>query len=625
MPRYGNLPVVCCLAVILSGTLPQCPAASATAFSGFFALYEANRREGVPSYVTEDFLVRAYAMLLEEAATRYEEREAMPALRELAPLLRTGIGASTEPERAAQSFLAVFEALLEGEPSAREAPDPQAAAREIEAVALAEGIARSPLMRQQIDYSQFRVRGKYGRSRQMGRYFRAVRYAGTVLFPLLDSRATGIGAGDADVLTGAALLISGAVAGNARAAELHARASGPLDYLFGGPDAMTVAHYAARAAETPGRLRLGEAALPRLRLHLFAAGLRPRVLGAPVDLKKLEPGVEARDALAGWQFLPARLAPESAAFQQLVFDRVGRFLGSGRPFTLGTIDGRAAKAFPSVMELAALLGSESAQTRLRRAEETAYEGYAEARRKAARALKLPSGLASEHFALLGEWLGDAADGAPRPSPERRLNTALGFWVLQRHGALLYARQSYTPAAKGLSPATPERRQAWIEPAESLYRALARSSREAARRTRFDRLAVYADLAGRCGDLSALALAGRPFDPGQVAFLNDLDARLLRLTGGKDGPVAVDFHTDGNSGQVAEAALGLPQVAEIGLPGGARARGGLFGVHQFKLPLGERLDDRAWARRLAGGGAPPLLVKASDWKRAGAALGSQGRR
>ena len=325
------------------------------------------------------------------------------------------------------------------------------------------------------------------------------------------------------------------------------------------------------------------------------------------------------------QFLPARLSPESAAFQELVFDRVERFLGGGRPFTLGMIDGHAVKAFPSVMELAALLGSEEAEARLQKAEETRYQGYAEARKRAVRAMKLPAGLASEHLALLGDWLGDAADGAPRPSPERRLNTALGFWVLQRHGALLYAKQSYTPMAKGLPPAAPERLQAWIEPAESFYRALARSAREAARRTAFEPLAQYADLAGRCGDLSARALEGRPFDPGQVAFLNELDARLLRLTGRKDEPVAVDFHTDGNSGLVAEAALGPPQLVEIHLPGGARARGGVFSVHQFKQPLGERLDDRAWARRLARSEAPPRLLKAADWKRAGAALWPKRRR
>ena len=617
MNAHANARAACCLAALLAAPGAQ-PASRSPqeAFPGFFALYETNRREGLPNYITEDFLARAYAMLVEDAVTLFERERALPAMRELAPLVRQGIGETTEPERIAQNFLAVLEALLEGAAAGRGSPDPGAVAQEVAAVEAAAGMARSALMRQRIDYSQFRVRGKYTRTAELGRYFRAVRYAGTVLFPLLHSRATGFSADDADALTGAAVLISGAVAGDARAAELYARASEPLDYLFGGPDSMTVAEYQGRAPRDGPELRVGGAALPRLRLGLFAAGARPRVLGAPVELSKLEPGVRAADALAGWQFLPARLTPESAAFQELVFDRVGGFEGSGTPFTMGMIAGRPAKAFPSVLELAALLGSAEAALRLRTGGETEYAGYEQARERAARAMELPSGLASEHFAVLRDWLGTAREGAARAVPARRLNTALGFWTLQRHGAILHARQSYTPVGKGLSfRRDPERSQAWIEPAGSLYRDLARLAREVSRRTGFEPLARYADLAGRCAELSAQALAGKAFEPEGAAFLNSLDARLRQLTGRADEPVAADFHTDGNSGLVAQVALGSPQVTAIELPGGAVARGGLFRVHQFKQPLEERLDDGAWSRKVARGEAPQALLSAADWEAA----------
>ena len=617
MPKYASFAAAYCIVAVLACTLPVFSATSGKTYFGFFELYEANRREGVPNYITEDFLARVYAMLVEDAATSFEEGEAIPALLELGPLLRAEIGVLTELERAAQNFLSVFEALLVGAEAAQGAPDPATAAQEIRAVEEGRGIARSPLLRQKIDYSQFQVRGKYTRSPELSRYFRAVRYAGTALFPLLHSQATGIGADDADLLTGAALLISKGVAGNAQAAELYARANDPLDYLFGEPDAMTIAQYAKVAPEDPGRLRLGYAALPRLRLGLFAAGVRPRVLGAPIDDKKLEPGVQPTDVLAGWQFLPSRLTPESAAFQDLVFDRVGGFLGDGQPFTMGMIDGRPAKAFPSVLELAALLGSDEAEVHLRRTGDTNYEGYTAAQVRASRAMESSTGLASEHFILLRNWLRPAKVGDPLPAPGRRLNTSLGFWALQRHVAVLHAKQSYTPTAKGLAPAAPKRSQAWIEPAESLYRALASSAQEVADRMEFDPLARYARILYRCADLSAQVLAGKPFDAGQVTFLNNLDASLKQLTRRKDELVAVDFHTDGNSGHVAEIALGPPQVVEIDLPGDARGRGGLFRVHQFKQPLDERLDDKAWTQRVARGETPPPLFEIADWLRAGA--------
>ena len=621
MKVHARAGVACCATALLAAAWAGGASLSPQPqFPGFFALYESNREKGLPNYITEDFLVRTYAMLAEDAATRFETQQSLPALRELVPRLRKRIGSASEPERIAQNFLAVFEALLRGTPTVRAAPDRDAVGTEVAAVEASGGIARSPLLRQRIDYSQFRARGKYASSPELTRYFRAVRYAGTVLFPLLHSAATGITASDADLLTGAALLISKAVADDARAAELYSRATEPMDYLFGGPDAMTVTEYAARAPRDIAILRLGDAALPRLRLSLFAAGSRPRVLGSPVELSRLEPGVKPEDALAGWQLLPGRLTPESAAFQELVFDRVGTFRGRGDPFTMGIIAGRPSKAFPSMLELAALLGSEEALERLRADEETAYEGYEEAREKAARALELPAGLVSEHIALLRDWLRPDRHGKPRPVPGRRLNTALGFWTLQRHGAVLHAKQSYTVVGKGISfRRDPERSQAWIEPAESLYRDLARVAREVAQQTGFAPLERYAELAGRCAELSAQTLAGKAFKAEQTAFLNGLDAKLKKLTGRSDKPVAVDFHTDGNTGMVAQSALGLPQIAEIELRGGARARGALFRVHQFKQPYRERLDDETWFRMAGRDNAPPTLVSASEWEGAGSAI------
>ena len=595
-----------CLAAALAAPAVAAPLALFDVPTGFFAVYEANRASGTPNYVTEDFLALTYAMLVENAATEFERREALPALRELAPSLRARIGSETEPERLAQGFLAVFEALLLGE-APRDAPDGESAARELELVRGARGVARSPLMRQTLDYSQFRVRGKYTASEALGRYFRAVRYAGAVLFPLLHSRSTGIGAEAADALTGAALAISAAVSADDATRALYERATGPLGYLFGPPDALTVEEYAPLAPPERSRWRVGGAELPRLRLSLFARGVRPRVLGAAVDVNRLEPGVAPADALAGWQFLPSRLAPESAVFQELVYDRVGIYRGAGRPFTLGTVNGRPVKAFPTVWELAALLGSDAAEERLRAAGDTDYEGYAEARQRAAEALRLQTGLAAEHFGLLRAWLRPDASDERGPDAERRLQTALGFWALQRHGALLYAKQSYTQTAKGLAPAPPARALAWIAPAEPLYTELGRLAREVAERTGYEPLERYAGLAERCAGLARGNPPGQPVSGADADFLNGLDADLLDLTGRPDQPVVADYHTDASSGQAVEIALGAPRVATAGPSGAERGRGALFGVHQFKQPLAKRHTDETWARLVAVSRAPGRLL------------------
>ena len=543
--------------------------------TGFFALYERNRQEQVPNYITEDFLVRAYLLTLEAAVTEYEERYAAPALRELLPRLRQRLGSATEAGRLARGYLAVLEALLTGR-EAREG-DPVGVAAELARVRAAEGLAESLLMRQWLDYSRCRARGKYAAGAELGHYFQAVCFGGITLFPLLGSRSTGVSASAADMLTGAALLISAAVAEDEEAAELYERATGPLDYVFGPADAMTVAQYARRDVPPAA----GDSGWRGLRRALFAEGVRPRVCGRYVDGTRLEPGVDWPDALAGWQLVPRHWTPVLAPFQELVHDRVGLYARSAGavPFTLGAPGGTSIKAFPTVWELGALLGSEVARERLEGAGETAYTGYPQAFERASEALRSPAGLASDHLELLRGWLAGGKDW-------RRLNTALGFWIQQQHVAAAYVKQLDTvdrPSASTLDG----RGEAWLEPAESLYRGLARVARSAGSQLRSRRLEEYAALAERCADM-----VGRSLGAEDVRFLNGLDRSLLRWAGGPDGPVAIAYHMDANTEEVVQAALGWPQ--EVRREDG---RGALFRVYEFKRQATERLDAEGWAHSL----------------------------
>ena len=545
------------------------------AATGFFALYERNRQEQVPNYITEDFLVRAYLLTLEAAVTEYEERHAAPALRELLPRLRERLRSGTEAGRLAQGYLAVLEALLTGREARK--GDPVGVAAELARVRAAEGLAESLLMRQWLDYSRCRVRGKYAAGTELGHYFQAVCFAGITLFPLLGSRSTGVSASAADMLTGAALLISAAVAEDEEAAALYERATGPLDYVFGPADAMTVAQYARR--DVPPEA--GDSGWRGLRRALFAEGVRPRVLGRYVDGRRLEPGVDWPDVLAGWQLVPRHWTPVLAAFQELVHDRVGPYARSAgeEPFTLGTPRGSLIKALPTVWELGALLGSEVARERLERTGETAYTGYPQAFERASKALRSPAGLGSDHLELLRGWLAGGKDW-------RRLNTALGFWIQQQHVAAAYVKQSDMvdwPSASTLD----WRGEAWLEPAEFLYRGLARVARSAGSQLRSRRLEGYAALAERCADM-----VGRSFGAEDVRFLNGLDRSLLRWAGGPDGPVAIAYHMDANTEEVVQAALGWPQ--EVRREDG---RGALFRVYEFKRHATERIDDEGWARSL----------------------------
>ncbi len=572
---------------------------------GMFELYEDNRRRGIANYVTEDFLVLSYLMLLERTVESMERARSAPAFSRLVDRLAAGLGELPEGEarRANEQFLSVLETLLAGGDPDPALEDPVRA--EVERVLAAADYAFSPIAAQRLDYSQFRLRGRYTRDPELSRYFRAARYAGTVLFAVQPSKATAITAQAADRLTAQALQLSRLIATLPEVRAAWEDLDRQADWWFGPADDLELEDLRQVAGQTKGN---PQSDLPELRRRLLeharATGRQPRILGAAVDLDRLEPTLTAHDVLTGWRLFPQRYTPESAAFGRLVHDRVGSYLGSDSPKSLGFAGGRPVKSLPSALELMVLLGSETAGSRLDATDERNYQGYAQAAEEARVLLSQARGLGGEHLSLLRFWL--THDRAPLPAAgyrpktdARRTNTALAFWTYRRYVGLLYSKQSYSGVSKGFAM-PPERTSAWLEPAAELYALLARGADELAARTESTACAAYARILERCIRIAVCERAGLELDAGEVEFLNDLDHRLLKLIGRHDRPIVVDVHSDPASRQVVQEGIGWPRVVEKDLGREQPSRGALFSHYELHQPISERLDDDAWAQMLLAG-------------------------
>jgi hypothetical protein len=102
----------------------------------------------------------------------------------------------------------------------------------------------------------------------------------------------------------------------------------------------------------------------------------------------------------------------------------------------------------------------------------------------------------------------------------------------------------------------------------------------------------------CIDIAYQAKARRALSTTQVAFLNELDLDLAKLTQRTDTPVVVDIHSEPNSRQVVEEGVALPKPAQMQIPGtGKAAWGALFQHREFKQPIDQRLTDEEWAAKL----------------------------
>lgn len=574
-----------------------------------FAVYERNRQEGVANYITEDFLLASYGLIRVAAGKSVERERYAGLLRNLVGRLQAAVQeqeADSPARRANQDFLAVLAALAEGRPEATDAADPKRAQAELDLVLAANEIARSPLWGYSFDYAQFLPRGHYEGDEALTRYFRAARYAGAALFAVKPSRATGVSRKAASRMAAQAAQLARLIDADAELAATYSDLIGNLAWRFGPAEDLTSAAFLSVPAE-PGRTHA-----ERLFAQARDSGMQPRILGGIVDARRLEKGVTPQDALTGWRLLPQRRSVDYAAFQRLLHDGTGVFEGTAEgvaedrypPFGLTLIDGQGVKGFPLLAELMAFWGSaESAET-LESWQETAFADYAGAALRAKRELADARGLSALHQQLIQTGLAqlDELDSA---SSHDRLSALRAFWTWQRYAALLYAKQPYTPAGKGLPIAQP-RLGARLEPSLALYQSLMRVVEAHRRFTPHPSWDAFAEiLAQVVGIASRQRLLGAP-TAGDENYLNELDNAVKQLVDGPDLPIVVDVHASPSSGQVLQEATGYARLVYLDRGEAVRnmaginiVRGARFTQFEFKQPLDDRLTDSAWREKLKG--------------------------
>ena len=561
-----------------------------------FAVYEENRQESMPSYITEDFVLLAYSMIWVEVAHSRDRDVLAPQLRALVAALKKGTNTSQpgEATSANRDFLVVLRALADGAAEIADAGEMAWAQAELDLVLAGSGIAQSPLWGRRMDYGQFRVRGYYGADELLARHFRAARYAGGVLFPVQPSKATGVSIEEAQLASQQARALVALVEGDAELTRLYHGFVGELTWLYGPPDDLTNADLQALPLEPVQTFN------QRLLAYARANDAQPHVIGEIVDSSKLEPNITIADALTGWRLLPQRRTPESVALQGMVFDATGAFQvlpddqGEDRPEpqTLTFINGQAVKGFPLLAELMCMWGSQPSCQNLRDEGESRFGGYWDAIERGRRVLAAADGLAGLQRSLIVSAFSSCGERC-----DDRLTSIRALWTWQRYASALYAKQSYTPTGKGISLDPPRRPGARVEPSLDIYMALARVVEGHRQRTPHPSWDAFAAILDR---LIEVAARHDYLSPEDEEFLNNLDVELKALTGGPDGPIIVDIHTNPARGEVLYEATGLARVAdEQNRPwsSGGSARGARLSQCEFFGAMETRLTDAEWRELL----------------------------
>lgn len=597
----------------------------------FFQLYERNRYDFIPSFITTDSVLHNFHLLFDYSLKKLEEEQLIGALRELnAGMLtvsesqyQTLKGTTWEqPARRNVAFFTIATKLLEpAAPVGAEVAD--VVGKELELLDKHEGITYSPLMNDGLetpeymeDYSQYIPRGHYTKSEDLKRYFKSIMWYGRITFRQKSESETR-----------SAILASLALGQKEANFTNWEKIYEPTNFFVGKSDDITFYQYLEILQRIYGDDIDMEALLSEDNFKIFLAQAKelapPQINSMPIFDETIQP--DRDQEIKGFRFMGQRFTVDASIFQRLIYREVKENNKGQR------------RNLPKGLDIPAALGSEEAYNILKGYGEDQYQNYPENMRKMRDYL---AGLEIKTWTqnLYWGWLYSlnpllAVRGEGYPSfaqnqawLRKNLNAYLGSWTELKHDTILYAKQVY--AEMGGAPPTEADDRGYVEPEPEVYSrlaALATEMREGLElrgilsESQKESIQKLGEIAARLKEISEKELEDKNLSSDDYNFIRFYGGELEHIwlavmaDEGVETSNEVDNHpaalvadvaTDPN-GSVLEEAVGnifdiyvvVPIEGKLKL-----TKGGIFSYYEFMQPLSGRLTDEEWWQILDGQGS-----------------------
>ena len=484
------------------------------------------------------------------------------------------------------------------------------------------------------DYSQYIPRGHYTRNEKLESYFKAMMWYGHIDFklrPALEEPAINYG----EKMTLQAILMADALLKDENAFKLWKMIYEPTVYFVGKTDDLYVDDYIKLIKEIfPPNESVDKYDRQEKLVEFIDKAIQ---LKAPKILSGLafaEDG-DFRVSTQGFRFMGQRFVPDSYIFQELVFGVKGekiimQYTGDKKPFTMEIIPNFGpVRAFPRGLDICAVLGSKRALEILEAEGDTEYTEYYNQLNNLKEEFSLKT-VEEWKQNLYWRWLyallplleenKDTNLPCFMQSPawiDKELQTVLGSWTELRHDTILYAKQSYTMAGKGMPP-EPKLTYGYVEAYPEVYARLEEMMRDLRNNLIALDLAIegipkkikeFEELLNKLKIISEKEIINTPLVNEEYKLIWNIGSKLVslkefpsqileKITSDTDEKMEIvaDVHTDVNTGQVLEEGVGSPfniYVIIYDAQGIRICRGAVFSYYEFKYPMEDRLTDEKW--------------------------------
>ena len=624
----------------------------------FFSLYEANRYDYTPNFITTDSMLHNYHLMFDFLLKQSEEQKLAAELKQLsANMLTESVNQynslkGTEWENAAKrnvGFFAVGSKLLDSSINI-----PSIVASEVEQeLALIEshqGPEKSPVMNigseqdtlidtpqgpQSLealkeDYSQYVPRGHYNKTEQLKAYFKSMMWYGRLTFRMKND----------DEIKSATLITLALNKENNQ--NSWNKIYEPVNFFVGKSDDITYYLFKDLLEQIYGTNVTIQSIVNDN--NKFASLIKktttlepPQINSIPIFNATIQPDRE--EEIKGFRFMGQRFTIDAAIFQRLVAREVGPKEEScaNAPFETG-------RMLPKGLDIPAAMGSDEALNILTTQGETQYACYPENMSKMQTYL---ADLSTEKWTqnLYWGWLHQLRPLLDKKTAgypifmqnnawvRKELNTFLGSWSELKHDTILYAKQVYAELGGGATTKKDDR--GYVEPNPYVYARLA-SLLQMTKEGLETRGLLTTSIKNNLDKMEQLALSLKTISEKELnnEKLTDAEYELIRSFGGQlehfwleinknepqykelgqehfldQNPAAIiaDVASDPN-GQVLEEGTGkiFEIYAVVPIDGQLRiAKGGVYSYYEFTWPMADRLTDEKWRELLISEQAPAL--------------------
>jgi len=304
--------ILLALTVFVTLLLSQ-PSQATQTTSSFFDLYDQNRKEQIPNYITLDFILTANYLFKQQSITQMEQEEMYADFKKLAFGLQENLlKVYTPDKKEALAYILVLNQLLGNAINNSPKEALQLAQQELNLITHHQSIIHSPIAKVKLDYSQYQVRGKYVQNKTLQSYFLALKYMSYTPFMVNAHEATGVSPQIAKQQLNNAHSISQALK---PLMELYVNIEKRIKILSGEGDDLSL----ALIVNQPNNIA-------HIKTYLNGLNHYPKIGERIVDTVRIAPQ-EIPHATLALKLLPSRFTPDSYIFSSLTYPNVGVLQG----------------------------------------------------------------------------------------------------------------------------------------------------------------------------------------------------------------------------------------------------------------------------------------------------------